>query len=253
MKQLVLTILIFVFNAYVAHAQVGAEVSCKDIPTERLMVALVFGQSNAANYGSTPMSVKSNVFSYYRGQCFRASDPLPGSSGKGGSVWSRLGPLLVQSGKFDNVLFVPIAVGSTTVAQWMPKGMMHLRLTNTMLSMRKSELKFTHLLWHQGEHDAMADTSSAQYRENFLSMLASIREYGVDAPVYVSVATRCWDSSSDKVRAAQQALPSKEAAIMPGPDTDTLGPRFRFDGCHFSALGLQKAAELWLAKLALIN
>src|SRR5262245_61800347 len=52
-------------------------------------------------------------------------------------------------------------------------------------------LTITHMLWHQGESDADARTSATAYKAMFLSMLASIRRRGVDAPVLVSIATSC--------------------------------------------------------------
>src|ERR1051325_5350689 len=44
---------------------------------KRMMVALVFGQSNSSNSGETPKAAATGaVYNYYRGQLYRAEDPL---------------------------------------------------------------------------------------------------------------------------------------------------------------------------------
>jgi hypothetical protein len=37
--------------------------------------------------------------------------------------------------------------------------------------------------------------------------------------------------------------------VKHGPDTDALGPDFRFDGCHFSRRGADLVATLWFNAL----
>jgi hypothetical protein len=55
-------------------------------------IFLILGQSNAANHGNTPYTARREVYSldFLRMHCFHASEPLPGASGTGGSIWSRL-------------------------------------------------------------------------------------------------------------------------------------------------------------------
>jgi hypothetical protein len=78
-------------------------------------------------------------------------------------------------------------------------------------------------------------------------MIRSLREQGVDAPIYVSIATRCGRvHPNESIRQAQRAVIDPSAGILTGPDTDTLGFAQRYDGCHFSTEGLDAAAELWL-------
>ena len=63
---------------------------------------------------------------------------------------------------------------------------------------------------------------------------------------YVAVASRCGKVRRyEPVRAAQIALRDPAGRIYAGPDTDTLGLGDRYDGCHFSTEGTEKAAGLW--------
>lgn len=213
----------------------------------RVMIALVFGQSNAGNAGESRMPSQRGVYEYYRGRIFEARDPLLGASGDGGSIWLRLAGKLVAHGDYDSVVLVPFAIGSSEIAKWAPGGSLAAELSRTVADARSAGLTFTHLLWLQGEADAMMHTSAQSYRERFTAMLAALRRGGVDAPIFVARASRCAKfRPSDEIRGAQAALVDPDRAIFAGPDTDTLGFAERYDGCHFSAEGLDHAAQLWI-------
>jgi hypothetical protein len=217
----------------------------------KTMVALVFGQSNAANYGETRRTADARVRVLAGGRLLPAADPLPGANGGAGSVWTRLGDQLIAQGLYDRVIFVPAAVGGTEIAEWVPEVEKHFKLVEKAIEgAHASGLKFTHLLWHQGESDAYIRTDPTAYRLRFMSMLKRIRELGVDAPVYVSVATRCgpYPENAD-IRWVQRDMVNHDLGIYQGPDTDMLGAEFRHDGCHFSTRGLEEAARLWVGYL----
>jgi lysophospholipase L1-like esterase len=214
------------------------------------MVALVFGQSNAANVGESRAEGGGGVFVFHAGKLHPAIDPLPGAAGSSGSVWTRLGRRVVEEDLAEAVVFVPVAVGGTPIARWAPGGDLHPRLLETLESLSSAGVRLTHLLWHKGESDADRDTSPEAYRASFESMLAAIRERGIDAPVLVSVATLCRAHRPNPViRQAQQDLVDPERGIHRGPDTDALGYAYRYDGCHFSTEGLEAFAEAWLDAL----
>ena len=217
---------------------------------ERTMVALVFGQSNAGNSGETPGPPLPNVFEFYRGRLYEARDPLLGATGDGGSIWTRLAAKAIASGAYDAVVLVPFAVGSAEMARFAPGGSLSDGLLDVIAEARKSGLVFTHLLWDQGEADAYAKTSPEAYRQRFEAMVAAIRGLGVGAPVYVARATRCGKvRPSEELGNAQAALVSLASGVHAGPNLDALGFAERYDGCHFSTEGLERAADLWLDAL----
>lgn len=225
------------------------EIPINSVRSGRVMVAIVFGQSNAANSGETRYSSRGRVYNFYRGKLYVARDPLLGATGRGGSVWTRLGERLVDKGRYNAVVFVPLGVGATGIARWTSGGDLHPKILEAVREVKAEGLSITHLLWHQGESD-VGRTGTLAYRTMFLDMVSSIRKKGVDAPIYVSVATRCHTQGADKtIRRAQQELVDPGMGIYAGPDTDRLGPRYRYDSCHFSTRGLEKFAELWLKAL----
>ena len=216
----------------------------------RVMVALVFGQSNAGNSGESPGAAHAGVYEFYRGRVFEARDPLLGAEGSGGSIWLRLGARLLTQDRYDTVVLVPIAIGSSEIRRWAPGGSLNGWLMSVIGDAHASGLKFTHLLWHQGEADAMTGTSPDEYRKQFGALLASIRAQGVEAPIFVAQTSRCARFlPSGAIRDAQHSLIDPALGIYSGPDTDTLGREARYDGCHFSTEGLDQAAELWLKSL----
>jgi hypothetical protein len=222
-------------------------------------VFLVVGQSNAANSGETPYACRREVFTldFLRLRCFAAADPLPGCSAWGGSVWSRLGDKLIEQGLFRRVLFAPIAFGGSFITDWLPGGSMHRRTELLMSRLHKYRgarglLPFTAVLWQQGEAEANHTSMTAEaYREHFRDWASDLRRWGVFAPIFVARATLC-DSpphpceNRPAIRAAQDAVLDARSAILAGPDTDSIAGAGRYDGCHFSASGLERCAELWL-------
>ncbi|MCS6772585.1 MAG: sialate O-acetylesterase [Anaerolineae bacterium] len=216
-------------------------------PQPRTMVALVFGQSNAANWGETRHRAHPRVRAFFRGKWSPAVDPLPGADGTGGSVWTRLGDKLIAAGLYDRVVWVPAAIGGTEIAQWAPGGRLHKDLLRNVREAHRAGLVFTHLLWQQGESDAYLGTPPEVYQRHFVEMLEAIRALGVSAPVFVALATRCGEyPPNEAIRSAQSGLVNPAARIFLGPDADQLGETYRYDGCHFSTEGLEAMADLWL-------
>ena len=231
----------------------SVEVDCQNILKSkdkgRLMVALMFGQSNAANFGLVPKKSMPGVYSFYNGKCFKASDPLPGATGTGGSIWTRLGDKLITTDMYDTVLFVPVGMGASKVADWKPGGSVHHRLATGLRGAMATGFVFTHLIWMQGERDAIVKTTREAYMEDFVEMLTALRGGGVDAKVFVSQTSLCGIYESDAVRRAQRQIAKEHAGVFAGPDTDALGKKYRYDTCHFNEMGLEAAADAWLSAI----
>jgi len=233
-------------------AQERIEIALNTLPQERVMVALILGQSNSANFGQTRNSGGQSVYNFHRGKLYRAQDPLLGADGDGGSVWTRLGDKIIQEQLYRAVIFVPLGVGGSSLSRWTPAGDLHQKIIDAVAELKAQRLSITHLFWHQGEQDAVLKTTGSEYNRMFLDMLSSVRSRGVDAPIYVSIASRCeTEPENREIQEAQRALVERAKGIFPGPHTDLLGLTYRYDGCHFSDQGLDYAALLWLHALKL--
>jgi hypothetical protein len=238
-----------------SHASISSLHERREVPltrlaSQRVLVALAFGQSNAANFGENPRQAGAGVWNFHQGKLYAAHDPLLGAGGDGGSVWTRLGDRLIAAKYYDAAVFLTLGVGNAALARWTVNGDLHPRLVEAIRDVQSLGLPITHVLWHQGEKDAMLRTSKHAYKQMFMAMASSIRQHGVTAPIYVSVATRCYKlRAQEEIRQAQQELVDVAKGIYAGPDTDTVGWGYRYDGCHFSDEGLERCAELWLEKL----
>ena len=210
----------------------------------RRMVGLILGQSNVANHGPKPADAGPGVSVLADGVLRPARDPLPGASGDGGSVWTRLAPKLIAAGLFDEIVLVPAAAGGTAMADWAPGGACHDRIVAALAEVAAAGLEVSHVFWHQGERDTLLQTPGRHYRRDFLALVETLRGRGVSAPIILCIASYRFGATNAEVRAVQQAMADPAAGIVAGPDTDTLGPELRYDDCHFNARGQEAFAVL---------
>lgn len=231
------------------------EVDCNEISKDAAVI-LAFGQSNAASFGLGRHQASKGAYNlnYRDGKCYRLSDPLMGTSGADGSVWSRLGDELVKGGTFKQVLFVTVAIGGTSINRWYKKpGMVTLfeRIAGANRYLKAQGRKFTHLLWHQGESDASTGMTKETYIKEFSRLTDDLRAEGIDAPLFVAVASICKNTGSDAIRAAQRKIPDLLEGVFHGPDSDSLSDdKYRFRQCHFSTLGMETHARDWFNVLS---
>ena len=221
----------------------------------KTMIALTFGQSNAANNGQNPYTPhNATVYNYYEGKLYKAKDPLFGATREKGSVWSRLGDMLIDSGLYTKVIFIPIAVGGSEIACW-TNGDCVKKLQQTLQRLDSQHIRLTHIFWHQGETDNIKNTSKAKYKEQLATILKNLRSYQ-NADVYISLAS-FHPSAINKplgidsvIRNAQQEFINENRGVLQGPDTDTLIYAIhRYDSVHFSDFGLNAFAKLWLQSI----
>jgi hypothetical protein len=217
-------------------------------------VLLIIGQSNGGNHGETRSTANRAVFNFnpFDGLCYRACDPLLGATGDGGSPWCILGDALIAEGFAQSILLCPLSVGGSTVAEWAPGGTYQHRMTYGIARLRQAGFEPSHVLWHQGEADALYGTSADEYARAFRALVGSLRDLDIRVPIYVATASyfavpEGYGASQAIIRSAQQSLINAEEGILPGPDTDLI--RDRFDGCHMGRTGLREHAQVWQASL----
>ena len=222
------------------------EVSCWSIDHDAAVI-LAMGQSNAGNYGETLYRPVQPVFNFNwnDGKCYRAEDPLLGSTGDRGSVWTRLGDALVETKRFKQVVIVPVGVGGSSVRDWAGPDGPSQRAVRANEALGRVGLHVTHVLWHQGEADY--EMHKDVYSRLFARMTDYIRANGINAPVFVATATVCNNIGASQIREAQRELPFRLANVFAGPDTDALDSIYdrRDNLCHFSDRGLALHARLW--------
>jgi Carbohydrate esterase, sialic acid-specific acetylesterase len=228
------------------------EVQCPK-QTRRTAVLLIAGQSNAANNAAQRHSTgyPDRVFNFVGGRCYVAASPLLGSTGFAGEVWTLMADQLIDAGAFDRVILAPVAVGASSIGQWAKGGALNTSMIPLVQDLTV-HYRVTHVLWHQGETDFALRTDPARYKEQFLSFAETLRANAVDAPIFISTATRCLPGwvQPNAIQSAQEELASTHSGFEPGVDTDKLlSAQDRYDDCHMADSGEVKTARAWAAIL----
>jgi hypothetical protein len=224
------------------------EIPCRN-DAKQVAVLLVVGQSNASNTLDATITPPQGVgnFNMNNGKCYGAEEPLLGTTNLGGNFATRLASRLIERGDYAAVMLAPIAVGGTYIEEWAVGGRLNGRIVLAVERMQAAGLTATHVLWHQGEGNRT--DSERHYKEKFLTVLKTIRDAGVNAPIFIAQTSICRSDKGEGVRAAQRNLVDPTAKIFAGPDTDELGNEFRYDACHFNSEGGEHHAELWYKAL----
>lgn len=206
-------------------------------------VLLVLGQLNAGNHGSERNEARVRVF--YRGHCYDSTEPLPGMTGDGGSIWSRLAPSL-EAELHVPLIVAPLAVESTTIATWTEKGPVHEAFVRLVDDLVAARITPDAILWQQGESDVPLGTNVQEYERSFRKLVADLRTRGLQAPVFVARSSHCRNQRNGYIHRLQTELPNRIAGVYTGANTDSLPETLRVGECHFSGPGLAQAAQLWI-------
>lgn len=234
-------------------ASEGTAVPCDQLRQLRPLVVLALGQSNAANHGTPGGKAQPQVHSIApTGRCHWLTDPLPGATGQGSSIWSRLPSALTDEGLQRPVALAVLAVDATSIADWTRPGSKLAALLDDMLQgMHKIGLPPEMVLWQQGEADARAQTKPEDYVAGLHKLVDRIHLHGRPVPMILARSTVCRSPPSGALRLAIEQAVASDARLLLGPDTDALpSAAHREDDCHFNAAGVQAAAVLWARVIA---
>lgn len=214
------------------------------------------GQSNSANYGQGGYSAGDDRVcartSVTGSNWILAADPLPIAGGSGGSVWTRLGDLLAAQEDIP-IGFIAVGVGSTQVGEWVPGTSNYNNLLKPALQSFPAN-GFRAVLWHQGESDAIANTSAATYASRLNSVIAQSRiDAAWSVPWYVAEASfhpSTTLSQEEPVTAGQRLVIQADPLVFLGSSTDGFhledanGGKL-VDTVHFNNAGLLDHAGQW--------
>jgi len=235
------------------------EVPLADVLGDKTMVAFVLGQSNVANAIDVPYTPKNHVYNYYDGKCYKARDPLLGTSGTFGSVWTRFGDKLIDQHLYDKVLIINIARQGSSILNWSSDGKLSQLIDTTFAQLKKDKINVTHVFFHQGEADCLFQVDYSDYKFLLAKVVQHVRNLTEPTvPIIVAQASlitdfdchdplffRCYKMSPDILK-AQQDVTDPKKYIFEGPNTDIVVPygmRYMPYGIHFNADGANNFAD----------
>ncbi|MGI9427737.1 MAG: sialate O-acetylesterase [Bythopirellula sp.] len=223
-------------------------------------VLVIAGQSNSANYGNPALAaVEDRVSAFDLNRWQHADDPQPIATSSGGSPWPALGDALVAELNVP-IGFVTVGWGGTSVAQWLPgaggpdpQGPLYDRLRDALQALGPDGARA--VLWHQGESDNSANTSTSDYQQRLENIIAQSRSdagfaipWGIAQASFISLS----NPTDLNIIDAQAAVANNDPLNFVGAATDDLGgPAWRWDGIHFNEPGLREHAERWFDQLLL--
>lgn len=218
--------------------------------TQDTAVLLVIGQSNSANHAEKKVktSYPEQVFNYHDGSCTVAASPLLGATGEGGEFITPLADRLIETGTYKSVVILASGISGSSVARWQREGDLNDMLRDTLASVK--QYKVTEIVWHQGETDFGISMNSKIYEKSFLSLQDTLRQTGIEAPIFIGQATKCGDNPTwrmdNPITRAQKTLEDKKQIIVAVNTDELLTAKDRMsDLCHFSESGQYKVAKAY--------
>lgn len=234
----------------IVPAGMHIELPCPEIAASHPFVLLALGQSNAGNHGSPPNTAVDPLTLISEGKCIKATAPLPGGTGTGGSIWQWVPPLLSPQKNARPMVLSVLAVDATSISDWTNQSSpLRDRLAAHVASMHRLGLGPDLVLWQQGEADALIGTNSAEYSNKLGQLAAILKDSGNKAPIILARSTICRSAPSATIRSAIETTVSNDNRFRLGPDTDVLANDTFRNGCHLTAEGLHSAAKMWAATI----
>ncbi len=154
-----------------------------------------------------------------------------------------MGASLITRDVFDEVVFIPIAVGGTAVSEWSLNGKYQPKFVDACARARQAGQDVTHVFWHQGERDTALKSGYDHYLGHITEIVSTIRIALPLAKIIVCIASYGFGETSVHVRAAQSSICERND-IVQGPDTDKIGEQWRHDNLHFNTDGQQIFSDL---------
>lgn len=239
---------------------------------DRVGVGEIFitaGQSNSASFSQDETSASDDrvsSYDYANGKWVFAKDPQvslgdaneftswgnkDGETRSGGSVWPTLGDILTKELDVP-VGFINIGIGSSQVSSW--NGSLYSRMQRAVTAFGKNGVRA--VLWHQGENDSKAGTTTESYKADLTEVIEKSRaDAGWDIPWVISIAAyhnneAATEENQEMIRTAQRAVIAEVEGAYKGPYTDDMSGELRdATKVHFSLAGLKEFASRWWVSL----
>jgi len=187
------------------------------------------------------------------------------ASGIGGNMDGMLGDKLIQSGEYDRVRIINLAVGGTQLKWWgstaspteYPKrdddlftygeNKLFERIQYAQRAAQVHGFKYSHVLIHIGESDAQMGTSTADFKSAFAQLKQDLRALDINAPMFVGRTSYIAGVTVSSIITAQNQIIVEHSDTYAGPNTDTYKSSYRQgDNLHFNAAGLDAVSTDWV-------
>lgn len=169
-----------------------------------------------------------------------------------GNVVARVADRLVTNGKFDRIIIVSLAIGSTTIAMWTTGELSNRcsvalqRLASRGITPGMTGVTFACLMG-LGEQDFFNGTSQASYTASGQSFITTMLSQGFSR-IFWDLESAAGETSNP-IRSAEASL-WNGTTVFSGGDLDSIPASGRQDGLHFNDLGGLQAQSIVIAAMA---
>ena len=228
--------------------------------TQKNLKILVIGQSNAAGFGTTNYTASHSLVGEWSSNTahhYPYADPITwgdhDTAPNTGSIWGRVGDRLMETGFFSAIGFDVIAVGSSSVTNWDEQHAdsntpVRGYLCAQRLADALNDYTWDAVIWQQGEQDTYNGQSQSDHATALGHIIDKIRS-GTSAPIFITLSSYAFGSTSNAVRSAQVDTVRTKAGsnVWLSFDMDVLVPSFkrRSDDVHLNEAGLIACANAW--------
>lgn len=140
---------------------------------------MLMGQSNMAGrglIGDVEPIRDERIRVFGEGQWQIAEEPLHHDKASAGvGLAMSFAQTVLEANPEVSIGFVPCAVGSTPIARWMPGADLFQHAIQEGVAASSSG-SIRGVLWHQGEHDSLEESTARAYAGNFEHMIAVLRK-----------------------------------------------------------------------------
>ena len=223
--------------------------SFKDIvpcPKESINVGY-FGQSNHGNIiereNILDLSYE-NVFTYdWRlGVCSKYKEPLVGVDGRAGGfghVSTDTINFLKKNYDFtENIVFLGFSKGGTKAQDW-AIGTLANKFDFLLKKLKKDGIEIDYVFWHQGESEIKR--ANRIYYKNYIKDIQLIFHKFLrtsnKTKIGMALVSICNSEKSKSLIHSQRSIIQDNDRVFLTLNTDNLGSKYRYDGCHFNSLG----------------
>ena len=223
--------------------------SFKDIvpcPKESINVGY-FGQSNHGNIIEREKILDlsyENVFTYdWRlGVCSKYKEPLVGVDGRAGGfghVSTDTINFLKKNYDFtENIVFLGFSKGGTKAQDW-ASGTLASKFDFLLKKLKKDGIEIDYVFWHQGESEIKR--ANRLYYKNYIKDIQLIFHKFLrtsnKTKIGMALVSICNSEKSKSLIHSQRSIIKDNDRVFLTLNTDNLGSKYRYDGCHFNSLG----------------
>ena len=228
------------------------------LPCPKESINIVYlGQSNHGNIIEREKTFDlpyKNVFTYdWRlGVCSRYKEPLAGVDGRAGGfghISSDTIYYLKKNYNFSkNLVVLGFSKGGTKAQDW-ASGKLANKFDFFLKRLEKDDIDIDYVFWHQGESE---DKNAIRiYYQNYIKDIQLIFQKllttSSKTKIGMALVSVCNSEKSKSLNKSQLSVIQGNSRVFLTLNTDDLGRDYRYDGCHFNALGASVIGKKYAA------